>query len=174
MIFVMKLQKPFIQLVFFLCDTCCLSQSISTISCSLSDMRDAFDVFEFHLYANEIKFELCAMLLSNNFTCVLMTYVWIPCSLLPEPSRMYMFLCGCKSSMVYLIRNLYIWERSPFSWYPISFCATLCFIYNSLVASKFVSWVLVLLFIGIFAHSCISWRSFDLMPTMVSMLNFIG
>ena len=45
-----EIAKTFLQLELFLCDTCCLSQSISTISCSLSDMCDAFDVFEVHLY----------------------------------------------------------------------------------------------------------------------------
>ena len=43
-------KKKLLQLESFLCDTCCLSQSISTISYSLSDMCDAFDVFEVHLY----------------------------------------------------------------------------------------------------------------------------
>ena len=73
------------------------------------------------IYIQWDKFELCAMLLSNNLICIFMTSFWIPCSLFPEPFRMYMFLCGCISSMVCLIRNLYIWERSPFSWYPNSF-----------------------------------------------------
>ena len=45
-----EIAKTFVQLVLFLCDTCCLSQSISTISCSLSDMCDAFDVFEVHTH----------------------------------------------------------------------------------------------------------------------------
>ena len=73
------------------------------------------------IYIQWDKFELCAMLLSNNLICIFMTSFWIPCSLFPKPFRMYMFLCGCISSMVCLIRNLYIWERSPFSWYPNSF-----------------------------------------------------
>ena len=86
------------------------------------------------IYIQWDKFELCAMLSSNNLVCIFMTSIWIPCSLFPEPFRMYLFLSGCISLMVCLIRNLYIWERSPFSWYPNSFWATLCFIYNSLVA----------------------------------------
>ena len=40
-----EIAKTFLQLVLSLYDTCCLSQSISTISCSLSNMCDAFDVF---------------------------------------------------------------------------------------------------------------------------------
>ena len=80
------------------------------------------------------KFELRAMLFSNNLILYIhdfpldalfsfsrtISYVYVSL-------RMYIFMVG-------LIRNLYIWERSPFSWYPISFWATLCFIYNSLVA----------------------------------------
>ena len=64
------------------------------------------------IYIQWDKFELCAMLLSSNLVYMFMTSFWIPCSLFPEPFRMYMFLCGCISSMVCLIRNLYIWNGS--------------------------------------------------------------
>ena len=73
------------------------------------------------IYIQWDKFELCAMLLSNHLICIFMTSFWIPCSFFSEPFRMYMFLYGCISSMVCLIKNLYIWERSPFSRYPIPF-----------------------------------------------------
>ena len=66
-------------MVFFLCDTCCLSQSISTISCSLVICVMSLMCLKF-IYIQWDKFELCAMLLSNNLTCVFMTSFWIPLS----------------------------------------------------------------------------------------------
>ena len=49
----------FLQLVLFICDTCCLSQSIFTISCSLSDMWDVFDIFEVHSFTIRWIWAMC-------------------------------------------------------------------------------------------------------------------
>ena len=119
-IFVMKLQKPSLQLVMFLCDTCCLSQSISTISCSLSDMCDAFVCLKF-IYIQWDKFELCAMLLSNNLFLYIHDFLLVTMVSFLRLVYMCKFLCRWISLTICLLRNLYIWDRSLFSWYPNSF-----------------------------------------------------
>ena len=49
-IFVLKLQQTFPSIDILFLILVALSQRVSTISCSLSDMCDVFDVFEVHLY----------------------------------------------------------------------------------------------------------------------------
>ena len=73
------------------------------------------------IYTQWDKFELCAMILRNNLFVYSWLPFWIPWSPLHRPFHMCKFLCGCISSLFCLLRNLYIWERSPFSWYPNSF-----------------------------------------------------
>ena len=68
------------------------------------------------------------------------------------------FLCGCTSSMICLLRNLYIWERSPFIWYPIYFEPP-CFLSIILWWLQICFMSAYLNFICIFAHSCVCWWS---------------
>ena len=74
----------------------------------------------------------------------------------PGPFHMCKFLCGCISSMICLLRNLYIWERLPFSWYPNSFEPP-CFLSIILWWFQICLVSACLVFIGIFTHSCICW-----------------
>ena len=93
-----------------------------------------------------------------------MTSFWLPWSPFLRPFYMCKFLCRWISLTICLLRNLYIWERSPFIWYPTFFQATLSFIYNSLVApslsrecfSYFYSHLCALTFHWRFFSSCSS------------------
>ena len=83
----------------------------------------------------------------------------MPWSPLLRPFYMCKFLCRCISSMICLLTNLYIWERSPFSWYPISFELP-WFLSIILWWLQICFMSAYLNFICIFAHSCICWGSF--------------
>ena len=150
----MNLQKPCLQLILFVILVTYFKASIlSLVPLVLCVMHLIYLKF---IYIQWDKFELCAMLLSNNLICMFMTSFGIPRSPFPEPFCMYMFLCGYISSMVCPIRILYIWERSPFSWYPNSF-------EPPCLSSIILWWFQIclvsacLMFIGIFTHSCICW-----------------
>ena len=79
------------------------------------------------------KFELCAMLLSNNLICILMTSLWIPCS--PFLNH---FVCTCFFVDVYpqwfVYLETYTYERGHLLFGILFLSSHLVFIYNSLVA----------------------------------------
>ena len=96
-IFVMKLQKPFFfnRYYFFVILVAYLKASpISLVPLVICVM--SLIVLKF-IYIQWDKFKLCAMLLSNNLTCVYMTSFWIPCSLF-----LNYFVCTCFFVDVYL------------------------------------------------------------------------
>ena len=110
------------------------------------------------------------MLLSNNLFCILMTSLWIPFSHSSLTFYMCMFLCGCRSSTICLLRNLYIWERLPFIWYPIYFespCSSSLILWW--LWKENFSWVLVL-FLFASLRTQVLLKIFDFMLIMVSML----
>ena len=77
----MKLQIQFIILISFIYDTCCLLQYIPTISVSLSDSCDVFDVFDVHLIYNKINMSLWPCYQANILLLYCMTSLGISSSL---------------------------------------------------------------------------------------------
>ena len=87
-----EIAKTFLQLVLFLCDTCCLSQSISTISCSLVICVMHLMCLKFS-YIQWDKFELCAMLLSNNLFLYIHDFLLVTIVFFLRSFYMCKFLC---------------------------------------------------------------------------------